>query len=147
MSHHPLHQIVQLITAQLLHVPAEPSQRLPRRQADCLLGVRRPFQAAPPCVLIDSIPCPPRARLPSPQVASRVAGCSGPQLSDVTTPDAVRLYDDLSTWTGELPCAYTCVCVCMVAVCMHLCVPAATACTAVCSPHTQLLPPRHHAVA
>ncbi|KAI3427918.1 hypothetical protein D9Q98_006310 [Chlorella vulgaris] len=41
-----------------------------------------------------------RKRCSLEQVASRVAGCSGPQLSDVTTPDAVRLYDDLSTWTG-----------------------------------------------
>ena len=42
-----------------------------------------------------------RKQLPLERVVGRVVGCAGPALRDTTTPEAVRLYDDLSTWTGE----------------------------------------------
>lgn len=43
-----------------------------------------------------------RKQLPLERVVARVVGSLGPALNDTTTPDAVRLYDDLSTWTGAL---------------------------------------------
>lgn len=38
---------------------------------------------------------------PQPQVVRRVVASAGPALNETTTPEQVRLYDDLSTWTGE----------------------------------------------
>ncbi|KAL4420105.1 hypothetical protein ABPG77_000586 [Micractinium sp. CCAP 211/92] len=39
-------------------------------------------------------------RCPLQQVVSQVLGSSGPALNNVTEAETVRLYDDLSTWTG-----------------------------------------------
>ena len=52
------------------------------------VAVRQPSRASAPLAIA------------SLQVVALVVSSQGPELSDVTTPQSVRLYDDLSTWTG-----------------------------------------------